>query len=109
MRNWAKSKLYGIDVSAGPAGIPLPERVTTSGEEPAAVAAMLPFRTPVAVGEKIKLTLQLVPGCIVAGQLLVCEKSPVVVSVRAAGDCPGLPRVVVIVGLAVLISCAPKS
>lgn len=48
----------------------------------------LPVRVPGAVGLKLTFMVQLVPGARRAGQLLLCRKSPVTLTVRNSGIVP---------------------
>lgn len=61
-----------LDVRTATGAIPVPLRETLSGDElllPETVSA--PLAAPIAIGAKVTLKVQLVPGATFAGQLLV--------------------------------------
>ena len=68
---WPKSRLNGLNRAV----CPVPLRFAVAGTSPAIETD--PVRRPVCVGVKLTLTVQLVAAARLAGQLFVCEKSPV--------------------------------
>jgi hypothetical protein len=72
---FAKVRLVADSCTTGEAVIPV--KLTDSGRAvPAVLTNSIPVPVPVAVGVKITWMLQLELGAKLAGQLLVCEKSP---------------------------------
>lgn len=73
--------------ATGESAAPVPVSATTCGLLPASsVKVTEALRVPVAVGEKMTATVQFAPAVsveVLAGQLLVCEKSPLFVPVTA--------------------------
>jgi hypothetical protein len=82
-----KVKLAGVNSTTG-VGSPLPANGIVSGESDAlSVIITEPYLFPAAVGVNVTLITQLKPAPKLAGQVLVCAKSPLVVTlvnVRAA-------------------------
>src|SRR4051812_36231436 len=76
----AKVKLVGENVTAAAdAAFPVPESETICGLPAAeSVTVNAPVRVPVCVGVKVTAMLQLAPAARLAGQELVCAKSPLV-------------------------------
>ena len=73
-------KLVGVTVNCGVLEAPVPVSDTFCGLlEAESVSVSVPVRVPPAVGVKVTLTVQLAPAARLLPQLLVCEKSPLVV------------------------------
>ena len=73
-------KLVGVTVNCGELEAPVPVSDTFCGLlEAESVSVSVPVRVPPAVGVKVTLTVQLAPAARLPPQLLVCEKSPLVV------------------------------
>ena len=89
---------------------PVPLRLTVCGLLLAlSVSLSVPVRFPVAVGVKVTLIVQLAPAATEPPQVLVSEKSPLVVIVRGVrAPAPVLVSVSVCAGLEVEIVCPGK-
>src|SRR5437868_14330879 len=73
-------KLLGVTVNCGGLEAPVPVSDTFCGLlEAESVRVSVPVRVPPAVGVKVTLTVQLAPAARLLPQLLLCEKSPLVV------------------------------
>ena len=73
-------KLLGVTVNCGVLEAPVPVSDTFCGLlEAESVRVSVPVRVPPAVGVKVTLTVQLAPAARLLPQLLLCEKSPLVV------------------------------
>ena len=84
---------------------PVPVNVTYSGLVMLPLLSLrttLPVRAPVAVGVKVTVTVQVCPGSIGLGQLLVWAKSPVAAMLAKVSFCvPTFPTVKVCEALVV--------
>src|SRR5438067_7289246 len=73
-------KLVGVTVNWGELEAPVPVSDTFCGLFDAeSVSVSVPVLVPAPVGVKVTLTVQLAPAARLLPQLLVCEKSPLVV------------------------------
>ena len=81
---FANASDAGDNVAAGAPPTPVPVRLTDCGELLAlSVMVTDAVRAPFVVGLKVTLMVQPAPTAMVAPQLLVCEKSPLLVPVTA--------------------------
>src|SRR5262249_29531247 len=80
---WPKSWLAGVRLAMGVVETPVPDSATVCGE-PVALSVMVSVavRAPAASGVKVGKIPQEAPEFNVAGQLLVCAKSPALAPVK---------------------------
>jgi hypothetical protein len=106
----ANDRLAGEAESDGPGAVPVPLRATAVAPDTSVLIVSVPLRAPVAVGLNFTVTVQDPPAAMLVPQVLVCEKSPVIVTDdTAAGVEPLLETVTVCGALVVLVVCDPKS
>lgn len=89
----------GVSVTVG--AVPVPDTEMLSGLSVAlSVTSTFAARIPAAVGRKLTLIVQVEPAPRLAGQLLVCEKSPALLPARAIPliDRAALPELVSVTG-----------
>src|SRR5207237_7671843 len=100
-------KLVGVTVNWGELEAPVPVSDTFCGLlEAESVSVSVPVRVPPAVGVKVTLTVQLAPAARLLPQLLLCEKSPLVVmELNVTAPAVSLVAVTVLAALLVPTFC----
>jgi hypothetical protein len=104
-----KARLAGLAFSAGPGAVPVPLRATETAPETSVLTVSVPVREPATVGLNFTVTVQDPPAAMLVPQVLVCEKSPVIVTDdTAAAVEPLFETVTVCSALVVPVVCDPK-
>jgi hypothetical protein len=107
---FANARLVGLALSDGPGAVPVPLRATVTAPDTSVLIVSVPLRAPVTVGLNFTVTVQDPPAAMLVPQVLVCEKSPVIVTDDTAAAVEPLLETVTVCGaLVVPVVCDPKS
>jgi hypothetical protein len=105
----ANARLAGLALSAGPGAVPVPLSATETAPETSVLTVSVPLREPAAAGLNVTVTVQDPPAAMLVPQVLVCEKSPVIVTDDTAAAVEPLLETVTVCGaLVVPVVCEPK-
>jgi hypothetical protein len=105
----ANARLAGLALSAGPGAVPVPLSATETAPETSVLTVSVPLREPAAVGLNFTVTVQDPPAAMLVPQVLVCEKSPVIVTDDTDAAVEPLFETVTVCGaLVVPVVCDPK-